>query len=53
MANTKLTNQRQVFVEDYVCSVDLLKATNKAAGYKDTHTLVIRLVRYVESVQMK
>ena len=38
MANTNLTNQRQVFVEEYVRSGDLLEAANKA-GYKDTHTL--------------
>ena len=36
MAN--LTNQRQVFVEEYVRSGDNLEATKKA-GYKDTHTL--------------
>ncbi len=39
MANTNLTNQRQVFVEEeYVRSGDHLEAANKA-GYKDTHTL--------------
>ena len=38
MANTNLTNQRQVFVEDYVRSGDHLDAAKKA-GYKDTHTL--------------
>ena len=38
MANTNLTNQRQVFVEEYVRSGDHLEATKKA-GYKDTHTL--------------
>ena len=35
---TNLTNQRQVFVEEYVRSVDHLDAANKAR-YKDTHTL--------------
>ena len=35
---TNLTNQRQVFVEEYVRSEDHLDATKKA-GYKDTHTL--------------
>ena len=35
---TNLTNQRQVFVEEYVCSGDHLDAAKKA-GYKDTHTL--------------
>ena len=35
---TNLTNQRQVFVEDYVRSGDHLDAAKKA-GYKDTHTL--------------
>ena len=38
MANTYLTNQRQVFVEEYVRSGDHLEAAKKA-GYKDTHTL--------------
>ena len=35
---TNLTNQRQVFVEEYVRSGDNLEAAKKA-GYKDTHTL--------------
>ena len=38
MANTNLTNKRQVFVEKYLRSGDHLEATKKA-GYKDTHTL--------------
>ena len=38
MANTNLTNQRQVFVEEYVRSGDHLEAAKKA-GNKDTHTL--------------
>ena len=38
MANTNLTNQRQVFVEEYVRSVDLMEVVKKA-GYKDTYTL--------------
>ena len=38
MANTNLTIQRQVFVEEYVRSGDHLDAAKKA-GYKDTHTL--------------
>jgi phage terminase small subunit len=38
MANTNFTNQRQVFVEEYVRSGDHLEAAKKA-GYKDTHTL--------------
>ena len=38
MANTNLTNQRQVFVEEYVRSGDHLEAAKKA-GYKDTYTL--------------
>jgi len=37
-AKTDLTNQRQVFVEEYVSSGDHLDAAKKA-GYKDTHTL--------------
>ena len=36
MAKTDLTNQRQVFVEEYVRSSDHLEAAKKA-GYKDTH----------------
>ncbi len=40
MANTNLTNQRQVFVEDYVCTGDHLEAAKKAVlDTKDTHTL--------------
>ena len=38
MAKKDLTNQRQVFVEEYVRSGDHLEAA-KTAGYKDTHTL--------------
>ena len=33
MANTNLTNQRQVFVEEYVRSGDLLEAAKKAHPY--------------------
>jgi phage terminase small subunit len=35
---TNLTNQRQVFVEEYVRSGNYLDAAKKT-GYKDTHTL--------------
>ena len=35
---TNLTNQRQVYIEEYVRSGDHLDAAKKA-GYKDTHTL--------------
>ena len=35
---TNLTNQRQVFVEEYVRSGDFLDAAKKA-GYKDTRAL--------------
>ena len=38
MSKTDLTNQRQVFVEEYVRSGDHLEAAKKA-GYKDTHTI--------------
>ena len=38
MAKTDLTNQRQVFVEEYVRSGAHLEAA-KTAGYKDPHTL--------------
>ncbi len=38
MGKTDLTNQRQLFVEEYVGSGDHLEAAKKA-GYKDTHTL--------------
>ena len=48
MAKTDLTNQRQVFVEEYVRSGDHLEAAKKA-GYKG----VIRLVSSEGSVQMK
>ena len=37
MAKTDLTNQRQVFVEEYVSSGDHLEEAKKAE-YKDTHT---------------
>ena len=52
MANTNLTNQRQVFVEEYVRSGDHLEAAKKA----DTKTRIhyeIRLVSFAGSVQMK
>ena len=38
MAKTDLTNQTQIYVEEYVRSGDHLEAAKKA-GYKDTHTL--------------
>ena len=38
MAKTDLTNQRQVFVEEYVRSGDHIEAAKKA-WYKDTHSL--------------
>ena len=38
MSKTDLTNQRQVFVEEYVRSGDHLEAAKKA-GYKGMHTL--------------
>ena len=38
MAKTDLTNQRLVFVEEYIHSGDHLEAAKKA-GYKDKHTL--------------
>ena len=44
MAKTDLTNQRQVFVEEYVRSGDHLEAAKKA-GYKDTHTVRNQAVR--------
>ena len=49
MAETDLTNQRQVFVEEYVRAGDHLEAAKKA-GYKDTHTLRTKLVSSEESV---
>ena len=52
MAKTDLTNQRQVFVEEYVRSGDHLEAAKKA-GYKDTLHCGIRLVSSAESVQIK
>ena len=53
MAKTDITNQRQVFVEEYVRSGDHLEAVKKA-GYKDTRIhFEIRLVSSAESVQTK
>ena len=52
MAKTDLTNQSQVFVEEYVRSVDHLEAAKKA-GYKDTHTLRNQACKLLGSVQMK
>ena len=52
MAKTDLTNQRKVFVEEYVRSGDHLEAAKKA-GYKDTHNYEIKPVSSAESVQMK
>ena len=46
MAN--LTNQRQVFVKEYVRSGDYLDASNKA-GYKTLKLCLIRLLRFAES----
>ena len=55
MAKTDLTNQRQVFVEEYVRSGDHLEAAKKAVlGYKGhSYHCVIRLVSSAGSVQMK
>ena len=53
MSKTDLTNQRQVFVEEYVRSGDHLEAAKKA-GYKVTHTFcVTKLVSSAGSVQKK
>ena len=52
MSKTDLTNQRQVFVEEYVRSGDHLEAAKKA-GYKERIHYGIRLVSSTESVQMK
>ena len=53
MSKTDLTNQRQVFVEEYVRSGDHLEAAKKL----DTKTLIlhyeIRLVNSAGSVQIK
>ena len=49
MAKTDLTNQRQVFVEEYVCSGDYLEAAKKA-GYKDTQ---LRLAEKQEKTKNK
>ena len=51
MAKTNLTNQRQMFVEEYVRSGDHLEAAKKA-GYKGIHC-VTRLVSSVGSVLKK
>ena len=52
MANTNLTNQRQVFVEEYVHSGNQLEAAKKA-GYIARIHFVIRLLSSAESVQIK
>ena len=39
MSKTDFTNQRQVFVEEYVRSGDHIEAA-KNAGHKDTQTLL-------------
>ena len=52
MANTNLTNQRQVFVEEYVRSGDHLEAAKKA-GYKTLIHYVIRLASSAGNVQIK
>ena len=51
MAKIDLTNQRQVFVEEYVRSGDHLEAAKKA-GYKELIHFGIRLVSSAESVLM-
>ena len=52
MAKTDLTNQRQVFVEEYVRSGDHMEAAKKLDTKTRIHC-VIKLVSSVESVQMK
>ena len=52
MANTNLTNQRQVFVEEYVRSEGQLEAVRRLDTKKLIH-YVIKLVSSAESVQMK
>ena len=52
MAKTDLTNQRQVFVEEYVRSGDHLEAAKRLDTKTRIHS-VIRLVSSAESVQMK
>ena len=52
MANTNLTNQRQVFVEEYVLSTIVCKQQRML----DTKTRIhfgIRIVSFADSVQMK
>ena len=53
MANTNLTNQRQVFVEEYVRSGDHLEAAIRRLDTKIRLHCVIRLVNFAESVQKK
>ena len=48
MAKTDLTNQRQVFVEEYVRSGDHLEAAKKAGRHSE-----IRLVSYAGSVKKR
>ena len=52
MAKTDLTNQRQVFVEEYVRSGDHLEEAKKA-GYKDTHALQYLVFCATLSLQCK
>ena len=52
MAKTDLTNQRQVFVEEYVRSGDHLKQQRRLDTKTRIH-LGIRPVSSAESVQMK
>ena len=46
MAKTDLTNQRQVFVEEYVRSGDLLEAAKKAS-YKEVHSLPNKVFKFL------
>ena len=47
MANTNLTNQRQVFVEEYVRSGDHLEAAKKL----DTKTRIHCVIKLVSSAE--
>ena len=53
MAKTDLTNQRQVFVEEYVRSGDHLEAAKRALDTKTRIHCVIKLVSFAGSVLKK
>ena len=49
MSKTDLTNQRQVFVEEYVRSGDHLEAAKKT-GYEDTYTVESQKLKFKNEI---